>query len=58
SAGESALTEEPMYTDKDLEEPAYQEFDIGATEEQSEEETSQHPDWFQKPAKLPTPNRD
>ncbi|GKC63476.1 hypothetical protein Tco_1096074, partial [Tanacetum coccineum] len=31
---------------------------IGATEEQSDEETSQHPDWFQKPAKPPTPDRD
>ncbi|GJT06858.1 hypothetical protein Tco_0841320 [Tanacetum coccineum] len=58
SAGESAHTEEPMQTYKDLEEPAHQEFDIGATEEQSDEETSQHPDWFQKPAKIPTPDRD
>ncbi|GJY11989.1 hypothetical protein Tco_0381298 [Tanacetum coccineum] len=58
SAGESAYTEEPMHTAKDLEEPAHQEFDIGATEDQSDEETSQHPDWFQKPAKLPTPDRD
>ncbi|GKE52851.1 hypothetical protein Tco_1488007, partial [Tanacetum coccineum] len=53
SVGESAHTEEPMHTDKDLEEPTHQEFDIGATEEQSDEETSQHPDWFQKPAKIP-----
>ncbi|GJY59727.1 hypothetical protein Tco_0459619 [Tanacetum coccineum] len=44
SAGESAHTEEPMHTDKDLEELAHQEFDIGATREQSDEETSQHPD--------------
>ncbi|GJX76104.1 hypothetical protein Tco_0322915, partial [Tanacetum coccineum] len=29
-----------------------------ATEEQSNEETSQNPDWFQKPAKPPTPDRD
>ncbi|GJT17693.1 hypothetical protein Tco_0876399 [Tanacetum coccineum] len=43
-----------MHTDKDLKEPAHQEFDIGATKEQSDEETSQHPDWFQKPAKTPT----
>ncbi|GJR98914.1 hypothetical protein Tco_0271088 [Tanacetum coccineum] len=28
SAGESAHTEEPMHTDKDLEKPAHQEFDI------------------------------
>ncbi|GKD92693.1 hypothetical protein Tco_1372530, partial [Tanacetum coccineum] len=47
-----------MHTDKDLEEPTQQEFDIGATEEQSDEETSQHPGWFQKPAKIPTPNCD
>ncbi|GKD61573.1 hypothetical protein Tco_1299082 [Tanacetum coccineum] len=40
SAGESAHTEEPMHTNKDLEEPAHQEFDIGATKEQSDEETS------------------
>ncbi|GJW95215.1 retrovirus-related pol polyprotein from transposon TNT 1-94 [Tanacetum coccineum] len=57
-AGESAHIEEPMHNDKDLEEPAHYEFDIGATEEQSDEETSQHPDWFQKPAKIPTPDRD
>ncbi|GJY85109.1 hypothetical protein Tco_0499135 [Tanacetum coccineum] len=30
----------------------------GATEEQSDEETSRHPDWFQKPAKIPTPDHD
>ncbi|GJT96566.1 hypothetical protein Tco_1092084 [Tanacetum coccineum] len=40
SAGKSAHIEEPMHTNKDLEEPAHQEFDIGATEEQSDEETS------------------
>ncbi|GJY40917.1 hypothetical protein Tco_0428187 [Tanacetum coccineum] len=40
NAGESAHTEEPMHIDKDLEEPAHQEFDIGATKEQYEEETS------------------
>ncbi|GJY57705.1 hypothetical protein Tco_0457597 [Tanacetum coccineum] len=44
SAGESAHTEEPMHTDKDLEEPTHQEFNIGATANQSDEETSQHPD--------------
>ncbi|GJZ23373.1 hypothetical protein Tco_0560832 [Tanacetum coccineum] len=47
-----------MYTEKDLEEPTHQEFDIGATAEQSDEETSQHPDWFQKLAKPPTPDHD
>ncbi|GKA01867.1 hypothetical protein Tco_0674532 [Tanacetum coccineum] len=58
TAGESAQTEEPMHTTKDLEEPAHQEFKTGVTEDQSNEETFQHPDWFQKPAKPPTPDRD
>ncbi|GJV23866.1 hypothetical protein Tco_1376561 [Tanacetum coccineum] len=58
SAGEYAHIEEPMHTDKDLEEPTHQEFDIGATAEQFDEETSQHPVWFQKPAKPPTLDRD
>ncbi|GKF64236.1 hypothetical protein Tco_0187684, partial [Tanacetum coccineum] len=44
SAGESAHIEEPMHTDKDLEEPTHHEFDIGATKEQSDEVTSQHLD--------------
>ncbi|GJZ87353.1 hypothetical protein Tco_0658963 [Tanacetum coccineum] len=58
SAGESAHIEEPMHTDKDLEEPTHQEFDIGATKEQFDKETSQHLNWFQKLAKHPTPDRD
>ncbi|GJR78142.1 hypothetical protein Tco_0148927 [Tanacetum coccineum] len=29
-----------------------------ATEEQSDEERSQHPDWFEKPAKIPSPDHD
>ncbi|GJT34317.1 hypothetical protein Tco_0924736 [Tanacetum coccineum] len=57
SAGKSAHIEEPMHTDKDLEEPTHQEFDIGAIAEQSDEETTQHPDWFQKPANHPTPGQ-
>ncbi|GKB43913.1 hypothetical protein Tco_0888855 [Tanacetum coccineum] len=47
-----------MHTIEDLEEPANHEFETGGTEDQPDEETSQHPDWFQKPAKLPTPDRD
>ncbi|GJZ47645.1 hypothetical protein Tco_0601477, partial [Tanacetum coccineum] len=58
SAGESAQAEEPMHTAKDLEEPAHQEFETRVTEDQPNEETSQLPDWFQKPAKPPTPDRD
>ncbi|GJU29634.1 hypothetical protein Tco_1173223 [Tanacetum coccineum] len=58
SAGKSAQAEEPMHTAKDLEEPAHQEFKTGVTEDQPNEETSQLPDWFQKPAKPPTPDHD
>ncbi|GKC20178.1 hypothetical protein Tco_1022328 [Tanacetum coccineum] len=58
SAGESAQAEEPMHTAKDLEESAHQEFEIGVTEDQPDEETSQLPDWFQKPAKPLTLNHD
>ncbi|GJZ14230.1 hypothetical protein Tco_0549460 [Tanacetum coccineum] len=58
SASESDQAEEPMHTAKDLEEPAHQEFETGVTEDQPNEETFQHPDWFQKPAKPLTPNRD
>ncbi|GKC50529.1 hypothetical protein Tco_1073274, partial [Tanacetum coccineum] len=58
SAGESAQAEEPRHTAKDLEEPAHLEFETGVTEDQPDEETSQLPDWFQKPAKPPTPDRD
>ncbi|GJR96582.1 hypothetical protein Tco_0268756 [Tanacetum coccineum] len=58
SADKSAQAEEPMHTAKDLEEPAHQEFVTGDTEDKPDEETSQHPDWFQKPAKPPTPDRD
>ncbi|GKE28149.1 hypothetical protein Tco_1443533, partial [Tanacetum coccineum] len=40
----SAQVEEPMHTSKDLEEPAHQDFLIGVTEDQPDEETSQLPD--------------
>ncbi|GKG56583.1 hypothetical protein Tco_0579907, partial [Tanacetum coccineum] len=43
-AGESAHVEEPMHTDKDLEEPAHQEFKTGATEDQPVDETTQPSD--------------
>ncbi|GJV49055.1 hypothetical protein Tco_1439267 [Tanacetum coccineum] len=47
-----------MQTAKDLEEPAHQEFETGVTKDQPDEDTSQLLDWFQKPAKPPTPYRD
>ncbi|GKB87922.1 hypothetical protein Tco_0960194 [Tanacetum coccineum] len=54
----SAQVEEAMHIAEDLEEPAHQEFVTGDTEDKPNEETSQHPDWFQKLAKPPTPDRD
>ncbi|GKE61985.1 hypothetical protein Tco_1512352, partial [Tanacetum coccineum] len=58
SPHKSAQAEEPMHTTKDLEEPVHQEFVTGDTEDKPDEETSQHPDWFKKPANPPTPDRD
>ncbi|GJW70142.1 hypothetical protein Tco_0127059 [Tanacetum coccineum] len=58
STDKSAQVEEPMHIAEDLEEPAHQEFVTGDTEDKPYEETSQHPDWFQKSAKPPTLDRD
>nr|GEU51714.1 hypothetical protein [Tanacetum cinerariifolium] len=58
STGKFAQVKEPTYADKDLEEPAHQEFDTEFTKDQPDDETTQHSDWFQKPAKPPTPDRD
>ncbi|GJR74374.1 hypothetical protein Tco_0086739, partial [Tanacetum coccineum] len=58
STGKYAQAEEPIHADEDLEEPAHQEFDTGFTEDQHVDETTQHPDWFQKPTKPPTLDRD
>ncbi|GJU37820.1 hypothetical protein Tco_1186174 [Tanacetum coccineum] len=55
---ESHQAEEPTHTAKDLEEPAHQEFKTGFTKDHLVDETTQLPDWFQKPAKPPTPDRD
>ncbi|GKF67878.1 hypothetical protein Tco_0197557, partial [Tanacetum coccineum] len=46
SVDESAKAKEPMQTTKDLKEPAHQEFKIGVTKDQTDEETSKLPDWF------------
>ncbi|GKA58690.1 retrovirus-related pol polyprotein from transposon TNT 1-94 [Tanacetum coccineum] len=56
SANKSTQAEAPMHTVEDLEEPVHQEFVTGDTEDKPDEETSQIPDWFQKPAKPPTPD--
>nr|GEV67954.1 hypothetical protein [Tanacetum cinerariifolium] len=44
SASESAQAEEPVYTSKNLEEPAHQEFDTCVSDEHPIEEAPQHPD--------------
>ncbi|GKD47943.1 hypothetical protein Tco_1276919 [Tanacetum coccineum] len=44
STGKSTHVEEPIHADKDLEEPARQEFDIGFSEDQPIDETTQHLD--------------
>ncbi|GJS78607.1 hypothetical protein Tco_0728488 [Tanacetum coccineum] len=58
STDKSAQAEEPMHTAEDLEEPAHHEFVTGDTKDKHDEDTSQHPDWFQKPSKPPTPDHD
>nr|GEV50303.1 hypothetical protein [Tanacetum cinerariifolium] len=45
-----------MHTTQDLEEPTHQEFETGVTDDQPIEKASQHPHWFQKQAKPPTPD--
>nr|GEZ88833.1 hypothetical protein [Tanacetum cinerariifolium] len=56
TASESALAEEPMKTIQDLEEPSHQEFETCAADDQPVAKASQHPEWFQKQKKPPTPN--
>nr|GEZ36678.1 hypothetical protein [Tanacetum cinerariifolium] len=56
STDKSAQAKEEVHTVKDLEEPAHQEFEIGITEDHTVDKITQHPDWFQKPAKPPTPD--
>ncbi|GJZ02108.1 hypothetical protein Tco_0520069 [Tanacetum coccineum] len=58
SIGKYAQAEERIHTVEDLEEPAHQEFNTGFTEDQSVDETTQLPDWFQKPSEPPTPDHD
>ncbi|GKC17558.1 hypothetical protein Tco_1014340 [Tanacetum coccineum] len=49
---------EQVHTVNDLEEPAHQEFETSFTDDHHVDETTQFPDWFQKPTKPPTPDRD
>nr|GFA91313.1 hypothetical protein [Tanacetum cinerariifolium] len=47
---------EPSSAQVQIEKPTHQEFVIGVTDDQHVEEASQHPIWFQKQAKPPTPD--
>nr|GEX88313.1 hypothetical protein [Tanacetum cinerariifolium] len=57
SASESAFAEEPVQTTCQMEEPSHLVFETSAGD-QPIVQTSQHPEWFSQPRKLPTPNRD
>ncbi|GJT93893.1 hypothetical protein Tco_1082738 [Tanacetum coccineum] len=46
---ESTQAKELIHADEDLEEPAHQEFNTRFTEDQPVDETTKHPDLFQKP---------
>nr|GEU68071.1 L10-interacting MYB domain-containing protein-like [Tanacetum cinerariifolium] len=56
----SALKDKTSKTtgNKDLEEPAHQEFETRGTKDQPNEEAAQLPEWFQKPTKPLSPDRD
>nr|GEV94332.1 copia protein [Tanacetum cinerariifolium]GEV94421.1 copia protein [Tanacetum cinerariifolium] len=58
STDKSAQAEEEVHTDKYLKEPAHQEFKTGCSEDHIVDEINQHPDWFKKPSKPLTPDRD
>ncbi|GJT74088.1 hypothetical protein Tco_1040813 [Tanacetum coccineum] len=58
SSGKSAQAEEPVFETADTEMPQDQGDDMGNTEDQPNvEEASKH-DWFKKPERPPTPDRD
>nr|GEY39143.1 hypothetical protein [Tanacetum cinerariifolium] len=57
TASESAPAKEIMQTTQDLEEPAHQEFETGASDDQPIKEASHHPHWFQKQTKPLTLDR-
>nr|GEZ83127.1 hypothetical protein [Tanacetum cinerariifolium] len=58
STDKSAQVEEEFYTVNDLEEHVHQEFETCFTEDYTINEITQHPNWFQKLARPPNPDRD
>ncbi|GKB09721.1 hypothetical protein Tco_0838033 [Tanacetum coccineum] len=55
---QTAQAEDPMHTADDFEKPTHQEFETGVADDQPKEETYPLSDWFQKPTRPPTPDRD
>nr|GEY54539.1 hypothetical protein [Tanacetum cinerariifolium] len=55
--GSKSKQEEQVHMIKDLEEPAPQKFETSFTKDHPVDETTQLPDWFQKPSKPPTHDR-
>ncbi|GJY86459.1 hypothetical protein Tco_0500485, partial [Tanacetum coccineum] len=58
SSGKSAQAEEPMFETADTEMPQDQRDDMGNTDDQPNVEKASKNDWFKKPEKPPTPDRD
>nr|GEY88622.1 hypothetical protein [Tanacetum cinerariifolium] len=56
SASESALAEKPVQTTSQMEEPSHPEFDTCA-DDLPIVQSSQHPEWFSRQQKPPTPDR-
>ncbi|GKD14372.1 hypothetical protein Tco_1198779 [Tanacetum coccineum] len=58
SADQSALAKEPIHSEDDFEEPTHQEFETEVNDDQPKDEIHPSPNWFQKPTRLPSPDRD
>ncbi|GJU41295.1 hypothetical protein Tco_1194252 [Tanacetum coccineum] len=58
SSGKSAQVEEPVFETADTKMPQDQGDDLGNTKDQSNVEEASKNDWFKKPERSPTPDRD
>ncbi|GJZ55449.1 hypothetical protein Tco_0610642 [Tanacetum coccineum] len=58
SRHQSAPAKEPIHTEDDFEEPTHQEFKTRVNNDQPEDEIHPSHDWFQKPTRIPSPDRD
>ncbi|GJX21660.1 hypothetical protein Tco_0226105 [Tanacetum coccineum] len=53
----SSAPQGTIHTEDDFEDPNH-EFETGVNDDQPEDEIHPYPDWFQKPTRLPSPDRD